>query len=92
MDVFFTLGGLETACGVMTKLIEPDITVFMIERPRRLVMHADNQPVLFAMRRALWSCSDLGVEIWPCFQHVRAKLPLVVIFCTSLLSRTFVTI
>ena len=33
LDVFLTLGGLETACGVMTKLIEPDITVFMSAGP-----------------------------------------------------------
>ena len=33
LDVSFTLGGLETACGVMTKLIEPDITVLMSAGP-----------------------------------------------------------
>ena len=33
LDVFFMPGGLETACGVMTKLIELDITVFTIEGP-----------------------------------------------------------
>ena len=33
LDVFFTLGGLETGRGVMTKLIVPDITVFMSAGP-----------------------------------------------------------
>ena len=37
-------------------------------------MHADNQPDVLILWRALWSCFDLGDEIWLRFQRACARL------------------
>ena len=65
---------LETAFGVMTKLIELNTTV-STKKVQSFVVHADNQPDALVLRRASWSCSDLGVEIWPALStFVRSSL------------------